>query len=262
MTAASTIAASSPVRRGTRHWIAAYLSMLRFDLASQRNWLPMFMLMQVMFGAGMAIIYGFYLGTAPVPVIRYIVTGAPALAVITAALIGVSTIVTERQLAGTWDFIWSLPAPRSATVASTFSVYTAMAIPGMVTALALASWRYGIHLNLSLSIVPAFLLSSLMAISMGFALSISISNPLVTNVIVNALIFVILLFSPVVYPISQLPAWLADLQRGLPIYHLAQVMRASLTTGVVHDLIISYVVLGAWTAGSWALTGWVIGRRK
>lgn len=250
------------LRRGPGHWVSGYLSMLRFDLASQRNWLPMFLLTQILFGAGMAIIYGFYVGHAPRSVIVYIVTGSPALAVITAALIGVSTIVTERQLAGTWDFIWSLPAPRSAAVASTFTVYTAMTIPGIAAALGLATWRYGVHLILSPAIIPAFVLASLMAISIGFGMAISIPNPLVTNVIVNAMIFVVLLFSPVAYPISQLPTWLADLQRGLPFYHLAQVMRASLTDGMVHGLAASYAVLAIWTLASWAAVAWVIGRRK
>lgn len=254
--------ARAGVRRGPRHWISGYLSMLRFDIASQRNWLPMFLLTQILFGAGMAIIYGFYVGHAPRSVILYIVTGAPALAVITAALIGVSTIVTERQLAGTWDFIWSLPAPRSAAMASTLTVYTAMTIPGIAAALVLATWRYGIHLVLSPAMVPAFVLASLMATSMGFGMAVAIPNPLVTNAIVNALIFVVLLFSPVAFPISQLPAWLADVQRGLPFYHLAQVMRASLTVGVVHGLAVSYAVLAIWTAASWAATAWVIGRRK
>lgn len=259
----ATLARARPeLRRGPRHWLSGYVSMLRFDVASQRTWLPMFLLTQVLFGAGMAIIYGFYLGHASRSAIAYIVTGAPALAVITAALIGVSTIVTERQIAGTWDFIWSLPAPRSAAVASTFTVYTAMTIPGIVVALVLASWRYGIHLVLSPAMVPAFVLASLMATSIGFAMAVAIPNPLVTNAIVNALIFVVLLFSPVAYPISQLPSWLADVQRGLPFYHLAQVMRAGLTVGVVHGLAVSCAVLAAWTVASWALAGWVIGRRK
>lgn len=174
----ATLARARPeLRRGPRHWLSGYVSMLRFDVASQRTWLPMFLLTQVLFGAGMAIIYGFYLGHASRSAIAYIVTGAPALAVITAALIGVSTIVTERQIAGTWDFIWSLPAPRSAAVASTFTVYTAMTIPGIVVALVLASWRYGIHLVLPPAMVPAFILASLMATSIGFAMAVAIPNP-------------------------------------------------------------------------------------
>jgi ABC-2 type transport system permease protein len=82
----------------------------------------------------------------------------------------------------------------------------------------------------------------------------------VANVIVNPLIFVVLL-SPVVFPISQLPLWLADLHRVLPIYYLAQVIRATVTTGPVHDLALSYAVLAAWTAAAWA-GAWVISRRR
>jgi len=253
----------SGIRRGCGHWLSGYLAMLRFDIASQRTWLPMFVLTQVLFGTGMAIIYGFYLGPGMSSAAAlFIVSGAPALAVITGALIGVTSMVTERQVAGTWDFIWSLPAPRSAAVASTFTVYTAMTIPGIIVTLAFATWRYGLHLSLSPMAVPAFLLASLMATSLGFGLALAIKNPLVTNVIVNALIFVVLLFSPVVYPITQLPPWLADVHRVLPIYSLAQIMRASVTNGLVHDVAVSYAVLAAWTVAAWTTTAWVIGRRR
>jgi len=255
--------ALASIRRGPGHWLSSYLAMLRFDIASQRTWLPMFVLTQVMFGTGMAIIYGFYLGPSMSPrAALFIVSGAPALAVITAACIGVTSMVTERKAAGTWDCIWSLPAPRSAAVASTFTVYTAMTIPGIVVTLALATWRYGLHLSVSPMAVPAFVLASLMATSMGFGMAVAIKNPLVTNVIVNALIFVVLLFSPVVFPITQLPGWLAGLHRVLPIYHLAQILRASVTTGLVHDVAASYAVLTAWTAAAWAVAAWTIGRRR
>ena len=253
----------SSIRRGPDHWLASYLAMLRFDIASQRTWLPMFILTQVLFGTGMAIIYGFYIGPGMAPeVALFIVSGAPALAAITAALIGVTSMVTERKLAGTWDFIWSLPAPRSAAVASTFTVYTAMTIPGIVATLALAAWRYGLHLSVSPMAVPAFILASVMVTSAGFAMALAIRDPLVTNVIVNALIFVVLLFSPVVYPITQLPGWLAAVHRVLPIYYLAQVLRASVTTGLVHNVTASYAVLAAWTVAAWVATTWVIGHRR
>ena len=75
-----------------------------------------------------------------------------------------------------------------------------MTIPGIVATLALAAWRYGLHLSVSPMAVPAFILASLMATSVGFAMALAIRDPLVTNVIVNALIFVVLLFSPVCIP--------------------------------------------------------------
>ena len=250
------------VRRGTRYWIDSYAAMLRFDLAAQRNWLPMFALMQIMFGAGMAIIYGFYIGHLSKDAALFIVSGSPALAVLTAGLIGVVMMVTERQQAGSWDFIWSLPAPRSAVVASTFTVFTLLALPGIVVTLALAAWRYGVTLTVSPMAAPALLLSSLMATSVGFTMAQLIAKPLVTNAIVNALIFVVLLFSPVQFPISRLPLWLADIHRVLPIYYLGQVLRASVTRGLVSNLALSYAVLAAWTALAWAGAAWAIARRR
>ena len=253
----------SSVRRGSGHWLSSYAAILRFDIASQRTWLPMFLMMQILFGTGTAIIYGFYLGPGMSrSVALFIVSGAPALAAITAALIGVTTMVTERKLAGSWDFIWSLPAPRSAVVASTLTVYTLMTVPGVVACLALATWRYGLQLSLSPMVVPAFVLAALITTSLAFGMALAIPSPLVTNVIVNALIFVILLFSPVVYPITQLPGWLADVHRVLPIYHLAQILRASVTSGLVHDVAASYAILAGWTVVAWTTTAWITGRRK
>ena len=253
----------SSVRRGSGHWLSSYAAMVRFDIASQRNWLPMFLLTQILFGTGMAIIYGFYIGPSMSHrTALFIVSGAPALAAITAALMGVTTMVTERELAGSWDFIWSLPAPRSAVVASTLTVYTVITVPGVVACLALASWRYGLRLSLSPMVVPAFGLAALIATLLAFGMALAIRNPLVSNVIVNALIFVILLFSPVTYPITQLPGWLADVHRVLPIYHLAQILRASVTSGLVHDVAASYAVLAGWTVVALAAIAWIIGRRK
>jgi ABC-2 type transport system permease protein len=254
-------------RRGPGHWLSSYLAMLRFDIASQRTWLPMFVLTQVLFGAGMAIIYGFYLGRMSHQALLYVVSGAPALAVLTSGLIGVTTMVVERKEAGNWDFIWSLPAPRSAAVASTFTVFTAMAIPGIVVALALAAWRYGVSLTPSPAAVPAVLLTALMATSVGFSMAQLIPNPMVTGVMVNVLIFVVLMYSPVAFPITQLPGWLAGLQRVLPIYYAAQVLRASVTSGLVSGVGVSgvgaaYAMLTAWTAAAWAGTAWVVGRRR
>lgn len=69
-------------------------------------------------------------------------------------------------------------------------------------------------------VVQALLLASLMAISVGFGFAQIIADPFVTNAVVNVLIFVVLLFSPIVFPIAQLPAWLMEVHRILPIYHL------------------------------------------
>lgn len=246
---------------GVARWAASYRSMLRYDIAAQRTWLPLFLLLQVLFGAGMSVIYGFYIGHAEPGAARFIVTGAPALPVVTTGLVLVPSVVAEGKVAKTWDYLWSLPVPRSAAVASSFTVYTALALPGIVVTTALASWRYSVPLTITPMVLPAFVLGALMAASVGYGMGQAIRDPMLTNLIGNVLIFVVLLFSPVVFPISQLPGWLAAIHRVLPIYPLAQVIRASLSPGAVSDTATCYAVLGAWTLAGWLVTGWVVKRR-
>ena len=85
---------------------------------------------------------------------------------------------------------------------------------------------------------------------------------MVVSVITSALTFVVLLFSPILYPPSHLPDWRFTLYQALPFYNIAVVIRAGLSLGLVSDLARSFLVLGAWTVAGWAMTGWVIGRRR
>jgi ABC-2 type transport system permease protein len=101
-----------------------------------------------------------------------------------------------------------------------------------------------------------------MATAVGFAMAQLIGRPVVTNAIVNALIFVVLIFSPIEFPISLLPLWLADVHRVLPIYYLGQILRASLTNGLVADVALAYAVVAAWTAAACAGTAWAVARRR
>jgi ABC-2 type transport system permease protein len=106
------------------------------------------------------------------------------------------------------------------------------------------------------------MLSSLMAISVGFGMALAIKSPIVVNLITNTLVFVVLLFSPIVFPASHLPPWLMEIHRFLPFYAMAQVVRAGLTDGIVVDVARSYVVLIIWTLIGWGLTASVIARRR
>jgi ABC-2 type transport system permease protein len=85
---------------------------------------------------------------------------------------------------------------------------------------------------------------------------------MLTNLVTNALIFVVLLFTPIVFPASQLPDWLFAVDRALPFYNMAEVIRAGLTTGLVTDLASAYLILAGWTVAGWGMTAWVVGRRR
>jgi ABC-2 type transport system permease protein len=236
--------------------------MLQFDLSRSRQWAPMMAVIQLMMGAGMAIMYGFFYPQVSEATALYIATGTPVLALIPLGLVMLPASVSQQRLEGTFDFTWSLPAPRTAQASSTFLLYMLLCLPGMVLSLVIATVVYSVQLSVSPVIVPAVLLCALMAISVGFGMALAIPNPMVVNLISNTLIFVVLLFSPIVYPPSHLPDWLFTLHQFLPFYNMAVVIRAGLTVGLVSDLTRSFLVLGAWTVAGWAMTGWVIGRRR
>jgi ABC-2 type transport system permease protein len=250
------------LRRGAGYWLAGYRAMLRFDLASARSWLLTFAVVQVLMGAGMAIIYGFYLGDMPREAATFIATGAPTLAVMPLGMALLPSLIAVRKVEDTYDFMWSLPVPRTASAASSFTIFTALAVPGFAVSLAVAGWRYDLDLTVSPWIVPAVLLASLMSASVGFGIGHAVPDPGITNVITNLLIFVVIMFSPIAFPIQNFPGWLAGAHRVLPFWHMANVVRDALTDGLVESVGRSYLVLGAWAVGSWLLAAWAIRRRR
>ncbi len=253
---------TADIERGVRRWLRSYLMMMRFDVRGLGQWLSIAIVVQVLMGAGMAIMYGFYLGDVPEIAKVFLATGVPALALIPIGFLMVPNMVGQQRIAQTYDFIWSLPVPRLAAAASTFTVFTLIAIPGVAAALAVGTWNYGIDLQVSWTVIPAILLTSLMATSVGFGMAHAVENPVVINFITNMIIFFVLLFSPIVIPIARFPEWLAALHRTLPFYHMAAVIRDALSNGLVSDVATSYLVLAGWTIAGWTATAWVIGRRR
>ncbi len=261
MTLAASFGRSAVVQTGLRRWLRSYRMMMRFDLRGLGPWLMIGIVVQILMGAGMAVMYGFYLGEVPPVIKTFLATGVPALALIPIGLVMVPNMVGQQRIAQTYDFVWSLPVPRLAAAASTFTVFTLMALPGVAAALGVGVWTYGINLDVSWRVVPAVVLTSLMSTSVGFGMAHAIKSPVVVNFITNMVVFFVLLFSPIVVPIGQFPDWLASLHRVLPFYHMAVVIRDGLSSGLVTEVGISYLVLAAWTAGGWIATAWVVGRR-
>lgn len=252
----------SELRSGLSYWFAGLGSMLRFDYGRMRSFAPMMVVIQTMMGAGMALLYGFLYPHLTTTRALYIATGAPTLALIPLGFAMLPGSIGTQKDEGTFDYVWTLPTPRSAQAASTFLLYTVLALPGTALALLVATLRYHVHLSPSPLLIPAALLCALMAIAVGYGMALAISSPAITNLVVNGLMFAVLLFSPIVYPPSQLPGWLFAVHRVLPFYNMAVVIRASLTQGIETHVATSFLVLAIWTVAGWTATAWVVNRRR
>lgn len=249
-------------RHGAPYWLAGYRGMLRYELGNLRAYIVLAAVIQLLMGAGMAFMYGFYLGELPAEARAFLVSGIPALAIIPVGFLMVPNAIMQHKLRGSYEFLSSLPVPRSSAAAATFTIFTALALPGAVLSLWIAAARYDVALHVSWTIIPACALASLMATSVGFGFAHAIRDPRVTNLLTNLLVFFVLLFSPIVVPIEQFPDWLAAVHRALPFYNMAVVIRGGLTEGIVGSQLAPYAVLGAWTLVFWVIAGLAVARRR
>ncbi len=262
MTAAPAVAApTSAVRSGAAHWLGSFLLMTRWELGALRMLLPLIVAVQVITGGGFALGIGLFFDRMPLRNALFLSTGVAVVTLITVGLVLGPQLVGQHKVAGTYDFMWSLPVPRTTQAAAWLTVNTIFALPGMIAALAIANWRYDLPLRIGVSIVPAVLLTIVCATMVGYAFAHAIPKPMITQLITQLVIFVILGFAPINFPPENLPAWLVSVNNWLPFHHMAVVMRNGLTEGLVTDVGISYLVLAVYTVGSVALAAWVIGRR-
>ncbi len=250
------------VRRGADAWFAAARHMLRFEWANLRPWAAMTLIVQIMMGVGMAVMYGFFYPDVDDLTALLITTGVPTLALVPLGFVLVPSGVAQQKVAGTYDFIWSLPVPRSAQVTASFLLNSALALPGTVLALVVGAWTYGVDLSLSWVLLPAVLLSAVMCVAVGYGIAMLVDNALVINLVTNATVFLVLLFTPIVYPASNLPAAMERMHEVLPFYPMAQIIRAGLTDGVVTNVGASFLTVALWAVAGTAVTAWSVTRRR
>lgn len=235
--------------------------MTRWELGSLRLLLPLIVALQVVIGGGFALGIGLFFDEMPARNALFLATGVAVVTLITVGMVLGPQLVSNHKIAGTYDFLWSLPVPRTTQAAAWLTVNIIIAIPGMVAAVAIADWRYDLTLRVSPSIVPAVLLTISTATLIGYAFAHAIRKPMITNLITQLLIFVILGFSPINFPPENLPGWLQTVNEWLPFQHMAAVIRDSLTDGVFVGVGMSYLILVLYTGVSAFVAAWVIGRR-
>ena len=253
--------AAAAVRRGPAHWWRSYLMMTRWEVVGLRLLLPITVFVQLVTGAGFVLGIGLFFDRIPTTAALFVSTGVVVITLATVGLVLGPQLIAAQKAQGVYDFVWSLPVPRSTAAAAWITVNTIIAVPGMVVALLVATWRYDLSIVVSSAIVPGALLTLYTATMIGYAIAHVLKQPMIINLITQVTIFALTGFSPVNFPKEQMPAWLATLNEGLPLLHMANVMRAGLTEGIVTGLGRSYLVLGLWAAAATAVTGWVLRRR-
>jgi ABC-2 type transport system permease protein len=242
-------------------WLRSYFLMLKWVFLSNRPWLSLNLAVQL--GIAVAFIYGigYFYPTITPTIAKFLTTGSPTIVLLTVGLVVVPQVIAQMRAEGTFDYVWSLPVPRMAHIAADASVMFGTMIPGILLSIILGRFHFGFDLQISWLAIPAIVLIASCATFVGYTIAFAVPKPMMVNIITQLMIFFVMMFSPVMFPSEQLPQWLQSVHNVLPIKYMADLMRGTLTD-LPANLGLAFSVVGAWFAGGFIVTYFMVRRRN
>lgn len=201
--------------------------LLEWQLRRQAQALPLLILVQTALAVSTVLGYGILIGEVSPEAALFLATGAPTITLITVGLIMTPQLMSQSRLEGSADWLRTLPVPRGAFLAADLTVWTVLALPGLVLGAAVGAIRYDIEYQIQFWIAPVALLISLTAAAIGYAFAVLLP-PMIAMLLTQLLVFLLLLFSPISFPSANMPEWLQAAHTVLPIEPMANLMRAGL----------------------------------
>lgn len=255
-------APAAALRGGPRYWLRSFVLLLRWEIYSLRLLLPIVMAVQLLSGVGAVIAISIWYEEVPTVAALYATTGAAAITLVVVGLVVGPQLVAEQKVEQVYDFVWSLPAPRSAAAAAWFTLNLLIGIPAAACSVLAGALVYDIDLSVSPWVVLAVPVAVYTATMAGYALAHALGSPVLVTLATQVFIFVLFGFSPMLFPPGNLPRWLESANEWLPFGNIAKVVRGSLTDGLVDGVPRAYLVLSFWALASTGVVASVIGRRR
>jgi ABC-2 type transport system permease protein len=239
----------------------SYLLMLKWQALSSRTLLPLNLVVQLMIAAGFIVGIGFFYPEMTPETAKYLTTGAPTITLLTVGLVMLPQMVALARTSGTFDYMWSLPVPRLVYLAADATMWVLVSLPGVILSLVLGSLYFHFSLQISWLVIPAVLLISLTGVFIGYVIAHGAPRPELASLATQVIVFLIMLFSPVMYPVDQMPHWLESVHRVFPVMYMADLSRGTLTDLPV-DLGLAFAVVGGWFVFGLAVTFLLVRRRR
>lgn len=220
-----------------------------FSLQAQKqgSYMVVYSIFMTIIALGVVVGFSFLVSSSPTGnELLYLSTGAPTIVLIMTALVVVPMQNATARVAGYIDFIKSLPVSRKYFLFADVTIWAIITVPAIVVSVLVAHFMFHPGFSISWTILPVYLLVVASCFGIGYGYSFAMPSEL-AMALSQVIAFVALMFSPINFPIERLPEWLQIVHTAFPLYHMAQVMRASLAHDIFQAHMISYVVLAAWT---------------
>jgi ABC-2 type transport system permease protein len=241
--------------------LRSYGLMLKWQALSNKPILPLNLIVQLMIATGFIIGIGFFYPEITPNTAKYLTTGAPTISLLMVGLVLVPQVVAMARTEGTFDYIWSLPVPRMIYIAADATIWILVSLPGVILSLILGSAYYHFGLQINLLVIPAIILIAMTGIFLGYSIAHGAPKPQMAQLVTQIIVFAIMIFSPIMYPMEQLPDWLAAVHRILPVKYMADLSRGTLTDLNV-DLGLAFGIVSAWCLLGLVVTSILIRRRR
>lgn len=241
-------------------WLRSYVLMLKWQALSNKPMIPLYVAVEIMIAVGFVIGIGFFYPQINPTIAKFLTTGAPTLILLMVGLVIAPQAVAMARVEGTFDYMWSLPVPRMVYLAADATIWVLITLPGVLLALIIGALYHDFTLEVSPLVIPAMLLIAMTGIFVGYAFAHGAPKPQMAQVATQIIVFAIMIFSPVMYPVEQLPNWLEAVHKVLPIQYMAELSRGTLTDLDV-NLGLAFSITSAWCIAGFVVTYYVIKRR-
>ncbi|UFU03382.1 ABC transporter permease [Ruania suaedae] len=249
----------APVQVGL--W-SSFATLLRWSLATIGAMLPLIVVVQAMLAAGVILGFGFLIPDITPDSALLLSSGTPTILLLTIGLVIVPQGVSRARASGALDYQRALPVSRPLLLLVDLVVWTLIALPGVAIGLLVAWLRYGLTFSFDWPLlILASLLVTTMATSVGYAIAVTLPA-MVAQLVSQVLVFLVLLFSPITFPASELPDWFQTLHAILPIQPAGDLIRASIASDVFTADGRDLLVLALWTALGLLITTRALVHRK
>lgn len=207
--------------------------------------LMFFAIIQIMVSLGIVIGFTYLFENPDDNAILFLATGAPTLIMIITGLVILPQQIANAKTEGYIEFIRTWPVNRALVLAADTLTWLIITIPGIAISTLCAYYMFDPGYNISWTILPILIISALTSIGVGYGFSYALP-PLASMALSQILIFGALMFSPINFPMERLPEWLQTLHHILPLYSMAEVMRASMAEGTFTADTQQYITLLIW----------------
>ncbi len=225
--------------------IVGIKSVMKMQFLRRRGMLSFFALLFVFLSFGIITGFNFLIGNATSEAILYLSTGAPAYILIITGLVMLPQLVTMSKSEGYIDYQRTWPVKRPVLLIADTLIWLIISIPSVILSIVFAHFVYNPGFSLSFTVVPGVLFTSLTCIGIGYGIAFLCKEE-VAMIITQITVFGALMFSPINFPIENLPEWLQAVHRVLPVYSMGEAMRASLAQTTFTASIWHYINLGIW----------------